>query len=380
MRLKEKISEGKSLSFRIEKSLAGRIAAYGLASSLTFGSVSTYLIGCGDNADEPMQDTKPPVIINLRTVDINHNSANIHCDTDEAAICEVQYGETTSYGNSKEDTDYTQDHILNLTSLSELTEYYYRVMCSDEAGNESDWISDTFTTTQIPDTSPPVISHTPETEAWTSISKTITANVTDDKNLESVILYYKVGDGSEYSTAMLSNGTYTGTILGVGVDSAFLANPADYIDYKIVASDGTNETSEPESGYHRMTLNAIEGDGRRAIEYVVNENIASGNITPWNTGDIPWIPEGFHWDVSANLNDEPYGSYAAVVDYMDFWGGSPYFGFEYLYGNDIEPDGTSISEPGYNPDEIVYIENYLMTSPPHSAGPWLIYKGTISQI
>jgi phosphodiesterase/alkaline phosphatase D-like protein len=121
-------------------------------------------------------DTTPPVLSNIQASSITSNSATITWNTDEPATTQVEYGLTTSYGQSTPlDTNLITAHSVNLSSLSSNTLYHYRVKSRDAAGNEAVSTDQTFTTASAPDTTPPVLSNI-QASSITSNSATITWN------------------------------------------------------------------------------------------------------------------------------------------------------------------------------------------------------------
>lgn len=93
-------------------------------------------------------DTTPPTISNVQVTDITETTATITWTTDEPADSTVEYGTTTSYGQSVHDSTLTTSHSITLTGLSSGTTYHFRVKSTDQAGNTA--VSDdyTFTTQQ----------------------------------------------------------------------------------------------------------------------------------------------------------------------------------------------------------------------------------------
>jgi hypothetical protein len=111
----------------------------GLESLSAASSDGQCVIGGGDGI--------PPLISNVRAVDITDTGATITWDTDEPATSRVQYGVTASYGNSTiEDSDLVTGHSVNLTDLISGIEYHYRVISKDSLSNEKISIDYKFTT------------------------------------------------------------------------------------------------------------------------------------------------------------------------------------------------------------------------------------------
>ncbi|MBN1584822.1 fibronectin type III domain-containing protein [Candidatus Uhrbacteria bacterium] len=101
-------------------------------------------------------ETVPPVISNVRALNITHNSARISWDTDENADSRVDYGLTVAYGSSKADGTAVLAHQIDLTGLTPNTTYSYKVTSKDAFGNSASSANLTFKTVLPP---PPAISN-----------------------------------------------------------------------------------------------------------------------------------------------------------------------------------------------------------------------------
>jgi hypothetical protein len=104
---------------------------------------------------------------------VTPTGATIGWTTNELSDTQVEYGTTIAYGSSTtlDATDVTS-HSQLLSGLSAVTLYHYRVKSRDAAGNLTTSADATFTTTQTPDTTPPVITAVQAT-ALTSTGATI---------------------------------------------------------------------------------------------------------------------------------------------------------------------------------------------------------------
>lgn len=80
-------------------------------------------------------DITPPQINNVFVSNITHSQATINWTTNEQSDSKVEYGETTSYGLSKSDSQFVIDHSLQLTNLIPGKQYNYRVISKDSSGN-----------------------------------------------------------------------------------------------------------------------------------------------------------------------------------------------------------------------------------------------------
>jgi hypothetical protein len=92
-------------------------------------------------------DTGAPAITNVTSSPITDTRAVITWQTDENASSRVEYGTSTgNYLLSAISSTLTKIHSLTLSSLSALTNYYYRVISSDSNSNTATSTEETFTT------------------------------------------------------------------------------------------------------------------------------------------------------------------------------------------------------------------------------------------
>ncbi|MGQ9583658.1 MAG: fibronectin type III domain-containing protein, partial [Thermoplasmatota archaeon] len=104
-------------------------------------------------------DTAPPRISGVRVDGVTDRLAVVSWETDEPADSVVEYGQTAAYGLTVSDGRLARTHEMKLLSLLPRTTYHFRVLSKDATGNGPSFSEDfTFTTTDTPDTTPPVIS------------------------------------------------------------------------------------------------------------------------------------------------------------------------------------------------------------------------------
>ena len=106
-------------------------------------------------------DTTPPIISNLRVVNILQTSATVLWDTNEAATSRVDYGLSASYGNTTigDGGLLVTSHRVDLTGLSANTIYHFRVITADASGYTTTTADDIFRTLAGADVTPPTISN-----------------------------------------------------------------------------------------------------------------------------------------------------------------------------------------------------------------------------
>ncbi|MDI6841127.1 MAG: FG-GAP-like repeat-containing protein, partial [bacterium] len=142
---------------------------------------------------EPQIDTVPPVISNIQAIDIGEHEATITWYTDEPSHSEVEYGETSEYGNTISKDALVKHHQILLINLKANTQYHYQVKSRDLDGNTCESGDDTFTT--LADVTAPEIS---SVYAYNIESSSATINWTTDEPCSSQVEYgFTTSYGSE---------------------------------------------------------------------------------------------------------------------------------------------------------------------------------------
>ncbi len=115
--------------------------------------------GCaGLTASAPGGGPPPLTLSNPSTSGITASGAVVAWTTNVPGDSQVEYGTTTSYGQSTAvNATMVTSHSVALSGLSASTAYHYRVKSKDAAGNLATGGDFTFTTTAVADTTPPVI-------------------------------------------------------------------------------------------------------------------------------------------------------------------------------------------------------------------------------
>lgn len=81
-------------------------------------------------------DVNPPNITNVKIASSTDTSVTITWETDEAADSLINYGLKEDYGIVREPTPERTEHSITLDELEPGRRYYFRVVSSDEAGNQ----------------------------------------------------------------------------------------------------------------------------------------------------------------------------------------------------------------------------------------------------
>ena len=128
------LSAATEYHYRVGSSDASSNSAF--STDLTFTTMSS-----------PPIDTTPPVISNIQVTSITESAATITWQTDEASDSSVDYGLSSNYElGTVADAALTTSHSIVLSSLTEQTQYHYRVNSVDAAGNGSSSGDLVFTT------------------------------------------------------------------------------------------------------------------------------------------------------------------------------------------------------------------------------------------
>lgn len=108
----------------------------------------------------PGGDTTPPIVSNLRVVNILQTSATVLWDTNEPATSRVNYGLTSGYGLSAvgDGGGLVLNHRVDLAGLTADTIYHFNVVTADASGHTTTTVDDTFRTLSGLDITAPVIS------------------------------------------------------------------------------------------------------------------------------------------------------------------------------------------------------------------------------
>jgi hypothetical protein len=94
-------------------------------------------------------DNTAPVISEIGQTNITTSAATITWNTNEASNSYVEYGTSQSYASSTSSGSFVTSHSLDLSNLLGGTLYHYRILTTDEAGNQTASSDQTFTTSAL---------------------------------------------------------------------------------------------------------------------------------------------------------------------------------------------------------------------------------------
>jgi peptidoglycan hydrolase-like protein with peptidoglycan-binding domain/phosphodiesterase/alkaline phosphatase D-like protein len=124
---------------------------------------------------QPIVIDPPANILTVSSPNVASTGASVSFTTDEMTIGSVEYGLTTSYGETAADTSVQTSHAIDMSSLIPGTTYHFRVKAVDSAGNITYSIDHTFTT---PGVAAEVTAPAVPVEATSTPSATATSTVT----------------------------------------------------------------------------------------------------------------------------------------------------------------------------------------------------------
>ena len=198
--------------------------------------------------------TNPPVISNVQSSSVTGSSATITWTTDVPSDSQVQYGPTTSYGQSSTlNTSAVTLHSVTLTGLQQSTTYHFRVRSANAYGTtySSDY---TFTTTDGTSVDDIIIESRSggQNYAWYSESGSL-----GDSTSKSAAAGVTAGIGSRYGSTYISvanekHAYFTADIAQAGTYEVFAtwgagANRRNPIRHAVTHLNGTTNVDVDQS-------------------------------------------------------------------------------------------------------------------------------------
>ncbi|MFQ6105254.1 MAG: fibronectin type III domain-containing protein [Candidatus Glassbacteria bacterium] len=182
----------------------------------------------------PDIDTLPPVLIaGPALFDFHPLSVTVRWKTHEPSTSVLEYGFSTSYGQSVESDSLTLHHEVILTELDPDATYHFRVGSTDALGNGPRWSKDfTFTLSESDFEKPEFLEVTDLKNATGTGPFRIEAEVTDNYGVEEVRLLYSCDNGETYQDAVMDRNYDTSFSYDI------TASPGtEYVDYYFQAQD-----------------------------------------------------------------------------------------------------------------------------------------------
>ncbi len=222
----------------------------------------------------PLDITAP--IISAIASSTSQTSATITWTTDESATSTVNYGLNTSYGTASSSSSLVTSHSISLSGLTASTAYHFQVASADASGNVATSSDYTFTTTAVPDTTPPVISSISSGSLSTS-GTTITW--TTDEAADSQVNY---GTSASYGSQTTLDSTlvtsHSIVISGLSAGTTY--------HYQVVSKDASGNTAT--SSDQTFTTSAQPSSGGSS------SGSYSGGGSILIQPSVPGCPTGFN--------------------------------------------------------------------------------------
>lgn len=220
--------------------------------------------GGGGGGGGGCADTTAPTISSIVVSGVTSDSATVSWTTSENASSEVDYGTAESYElGSESSTSLVTSHSLSLSSLSEGTEYHFRVRSSDLCANQATSADQTFTTS---DAAGPVIS---DIDVSLSCDTSATVTWTTDESATSEIAYgTSVSYGSTASDADLLT-AHELVLSGLTRDASYhvAVSSTDGSGNESTSADQTFTTDEDAAPSNVSGFGASVGDGSATLSW-----------------------------------------------------------------------------------------------------------------
>ncbi len=124
-----------------------RTLAYTLTASNKGGMVTrSVVIYVSPAVTAPTVDTTPPVISDITTSPQNESTVIVSWTTNEPTTGRLEYGNGTEYSHAASSKELKTAHSAVLDGLDANTVYHFRIVATDEAGNEATSTDNVFTT------------------------------------------------------------------------------------------------------------------------------------------------------------------------------------------------------------------------------------------
>jgi hypothetical protein len=258
--------------------------------NLDAGDLDTQVTGVPSGA----VDTTAPVLSAITASGITTTGANIAWTTNEAATTQIEYGLTTSYGNSTTlSSTLVMSHSQSLSGLTAGTLYHYRVKSKDASNNLATSSDKTFTTAA--DTTAPAFS------SIVSIGITTSAATINWTTSEAATTQVEYGLTTSYGSAT----TLVSALVTSHSQSLSGLTAGTVYHYRVKSKDAANNLAT--SSDKTFTTNAVPDTTAPVIT-----GIASAGITT-SAGTIVWTTnEAATTQVEYGLTTS-YGSATTLV-------------------------------------------------------------------
>ena len=184
-------------------------------------------------------DVIAPIVSNLVIADVTDVVASVSFDTNEDTTAVVYFSTTspvdTGTADSIASVTLAGSHNVDIVGLIAETSYYVVIVVTDEAENEATTTEEIFTTTEVPDTTAPVVSNIVIADVL-DVSASVSFDTDEDST---AIVYYS-------TTSPVDTGTADSEVSAVlaGSHSVELTGLIASTSYYVVIVATDNETNE----------------------------------------------------------------------------------------------------------------------------------------
>ncbi len=222
--------------------------------------------------------------------DVAETTARISWTTNELATSSVEYSTDNSYGTTSTNANLNTNHDFQLTGLTRGTLYNFRIKSTDTNNNLTTQTGLTFTTLDLTDVTPPVISSLLSQQIFDT-SAVISWNTNEPTD---ALVEYGTASNTYIHSAVNALSNYTHSIILTGLDVSTMYY------FKVTSVDSnTNSTSSVELSFTTLALlteGSSGGGGTRVIDntdrnaptisdVLVKDVFADKATVTWNTNE-----------------------------------------------------------------------------------------------
>lgn len=180
--------------------------------------------GGGGGGSYTPSDTTAPIISEIKIAAVAQNFVTITWKTNETAISQIEYGDTSAYGSKTElSNSYIISQSITILNLKPGITYYYRLISKDSSGNQAMSTGASFTTTTSVD------SGTSQSAYVSTIKGKVSINSITGDPLSGVQLILMPGN---YKAISLNDGSYQFDNINIGTYSLQVSK-AGYVSYAV---------------------------------------------------------------------------------------------------------------------------------------------------
>ena len=222
-------------------------------------------------------DEASPTISDITVSDITVGSASVSFTADEPVRARIEYGTTAAYGASLPFTDeYADTQTFSLAGLAEGTEYHFRLIAEDQAGNTTTTFDETFTTL-APEPPPEAALAASNVEVASVGTSTARITWSTNKSADGQVFYGTTASYGSASALGAEGASHAITLTGL--------TPATHYYFKVVSKTSSGETaSSAGDEFNTLAQPAKPATPLPSISNVRIESVATSSaVVRWAT-------------------------------------------------------------------------------------------------